>query len=346
MAKHEVILHENKTPTKVTAPFTGIYISKLTKDLPAACKRIAKLSGLPEIKVQTILTGAFDMFAEIEKERAVRIHFDGGYVGLRLHGNFDSADAAFNPEKNSLDLAYDLDDEIRNSLADEMPTIVTDETSTKVTLHTVADVAERRPYFVIHGQRPFKVTGLNLVMNDEGARIYLQNNKGTTFPCTVTEVISKQEFIANTNALLDGGDYSIVVESRGGDAEGQLQSTPPRKVKYLRVLPPEPVMTGVQCGENEPNVVWFEDGKLTITGEHLDGVTQAKLEAEFGSQTVTCDITNDIETITETKIETIADGFENNSPKPDMQWSDKQAKLVLVKGEVRGEYAVRFKAQA
>ena len=38
--------------------------------------------------------------------------------------------------------------------------------------------------------------------------------------------------------------------------------------------------------------------------------------------------------------------IENNSPKPDMQWSDKQAKLVLVKGEVRGEYAVRFKAQA
>ena len=38
------------------------------------------------------------------------------------------------------------------------------------------------------------------------------------------------------------GDYKLVVKSRGGDAEGPLQ-TSFRRVKYLRVEDPQPTIT-------------------------------------------------------------------------------------------------------
>ena len=93
---------------------------------------------------------------------------------------------------------------------------------------------------LIHGKHVFRVAGFNMVLSDEGAAVFLQNSLGTTFPVTVDEVVSKQLFTAHTAELLEAGDYKLVVKSRAGDAEGPLQ-TSFRKVKYMRVLDPEPI---------------------------------------------------------------------------------------------------------
>ena len=82
----------------------------------------------------------------------------------------------------------------------------------------------------------------------------------------VDEVVSKQLFKAHSAELLPGGDYKIVVKSRAGDAGGPLQ-TDFRKVKYLRVVDPEPTPAG-------PTVTAINDGTFhsgvnIVTGANM-----------------------------------------------------------------------------
>ena len=108
---------------------------------------------------------------------------------------------------------------------------------------------------LIHGKHVFRVAGFNMVLSDEGATAYLENGLGTTFPLVIDEVVSKQLFKAHTAELLPGGDYKLTVKSRAGDAAGPLQ-TSFRKVKYLRVVDPEPV----------PVPIWeSSDGLVKVT---------------------------------------------------------------------------------
>jgi len=243
MAKLEIMIHENTGATKESAPYLGTFVTKDTTKLEALAALVSRKSGLPAIQTQAILKGSFDEFQEMELDAPTRINFDGGYVCQVIRGTFESSDAAFDPAANSLELAFRLADDVKNVLVDATPRIVTDETSTKVRVDNVADVETPRPYQVIHGQHAFKVTGINLVTTDVGAAVWLESHLGVTFPCTVLNVVSKQEFTAKSNALLEGGDYKLWVKSRGGDAEGPLQ-TSFRKVKYLKVIDP-PTVTKV-----------------------------------------------------------------------------------------------------
>jgi hypothetical protein len=109
---------------------------------------------------------------------------------------------------------------------------------------------------------------------------------GTTFPLAVDEVVSKQLFKAHTAELLPAGDYKLVVKSRAGDAAGPLQ-TSFRKVKYLRVVDPEPVpiaqssdgkvkvMSAAGGGEGgafTPDEDWTLEGE-GLWGEFAEGRT-------------------------------------------------------------------------
>ena len=245
MAKHEITIRENVGVTKTMAPYLGNYVSKETVKVDPISEAVAKLCGLPAIQVQTILTGAFEHIAKMEKEDgAIRVNFDGFAVAQVIKGTFQSSDSAFDPDENQLDLAILLNDDVRNYLVNATPTIVADENATKVRVHNVADCESPRPYQVIHGRHPFCVTGINLVMDDEGAEVYLEDSKGIKYECVVDEVKSKQEFNAHSGMLLEGGDYKLWVKSRGGDAEGSLQSDF-RKVKYLHIEDPEPTIDSV-----------------------------------------------------------------------------------------------------
>ena len=238
MAKHEITIRENTGATKATAPYLGTYVSKETVKIDPISEAVAKLCGLPAIQVQTILSGAFDQIARMQQEDgAVRVNFDGFAVCQVIKGQFASSDAAFDPAVNTLELAILLNDDVRNYLVNVVPAIVADDTATKVRVHNVADTETPRPYQVIHGKHAFCVTGINLVMSDEGAEVYLEDSKGIKFECVVDEVKSRQEFVAHSATLLQGGDYRLWVKSRGGDAEGSLQSDF-RKVKYLHIEDP------------------------------------------------------------------------------------------------------------
>ena len=236
MAKHEIKIHENTSRTKESAQYLGSYITKTTVSLAQLCKSAAELSGIPELKLQTLIENDIDAFIDQERKGACRIHVDGGYVELRILGKFPAADSAWDPAKNTLVVAFTPDDEVRYHLINETPKIVTDETSTKVRVTNVFDVAHPKPTELIHGRNEYQMQGYNLCMDDIGAKVELVNSLGVRFECTVVRVINRQNIVCRSNAVLEPGDYKAYAYSRGGDPEGQLLNDY-RKVKYVSVLP-------------------------------------------------------------------------------------------------------------
>ena len=279
MARHEVVIHENTSATHEVAPYTGSYIAKETVSLAESAAAIGAKCGLPAIQVVAVIGGAFDAIAALEREALVRVHTDLGVVCGVITGSFPTADAAFDPNRNALNLALRLDDALRLDLADTVPTIVTDANLTKLRVDNVMDLEVERPMNLIHGQHTFRVAGYNMVLSDEGAAAYLENGIGTTFPLVIDEVVSKQLFKAHTAELLPAGDYKFVVKSRAGDAAGPLQ-TSFRRVKYLRVVdpaPPAPTITGAKTQGDEDDHVNVSGGTLDVTGENLETATAIEL---------------------------------------------------------------------
>ena len=277
MARHEVVIHENTGATKESAPYLGSYIAKETIALAQFASAVGLKCGLPAIQVIAILGGSFEAIEELEREALVRVHTDLGVICGVITGSFPTADAAFDPVRNSLELALRLDEAIRLDLTDAVPVIVTDENVTRLRVDNVMDLEEERPMNLIHGRHVFRVAGFNMVLGDEGAAAFLQNALGTTFPLIIDEVVSKQLFKAHTVELLPGGDYKLVVKSRAGDAAGPLQ-TSFRNVKYLRVEDPVPVnppeVTSYEADGTEDGLIYLNGGSMVVTGANLAGATK------------------------------------------------------------------------
>ena len=323
MARHEVVIHENTGATKESAPYLGSYIAKETVAMASFAAVVGAKCGLPPIQVMAILGGAFDAIAALEAESLVRVHTDIGVVCGVITGSFPTSDAAFDPTRNALELALRLDERLRLDLADVTATIVTDADVTRVRVDNAMDIEEQKPMNLIHGQHVFRVAGFNMVLSDEGAAVFLQNAIGTTFPVTVDEVISKQLFRAHTTQLLDAGDYKLVVKSRGGDAEGPLQ-TSFRRVKYLRgedpVPPPEPIWESddgqvkvMSASDSETGDTFTWGNAWNLVGEGFTGtepgwfVEVAMVRTADGAEYVT--VVPDVKSATEIEI-TPAEGAE------------------------------------
>ena len=310
MARHEIVIHENTGATKTVAPYLGSYISKETLAMAKFASAVGAKCGLPAIQVIAILGGSFEAIEALESEALVRVHTDIGVICGVITGSFPTADAAFDPARNALELALRLDDTLRLDLADTVPVIVTDEDVTKLRVDNVMDLEEERPMNLIHGQHVFRVAGFNMVLDDEGATAYLENALGTTFPLVIDEVVSKQLFKAHTAELLPGGDYKLTVKSRAGDAAGPLQ-TSFRKVKYLRVVDPAPHITDTFTynGDETYHGQMIAATPFTIVGEHLTGATiTAKLFDSEGTELPdTYPVSGEGVTVTDTEILLAAD---------------------------------------
>ena len=285
MAKHEIMIHENTSATKESAPYLGSYISKETLKTDDFAAKIAEKCGLPAIQVQAIIAGAFDAIEEMEKDELVRLHVDGFTVCGVITGSFPTADAKFNPDKNALQLAFRVDESIRNALADVSPSVIGDASLTKLRIDNLADLEVQRPQNLIHGQHVFRVAGFCMVLSDEGAEAYLENAMGTRFDLVVDEVISKQLFKAHTAELLEGGDYKLVIKSRAGDATGPLQ-TATKRVKYLKVEPSKPKIAVTDMSASKVD----EFVSASFDGENLDAVQGYEEDEDEKSFPATFDV--------------------------------------------------------
>ena len=269
MAKHEINIYENKTLSKTVAPYLGTYVTKRDVDMKELCERASQLSGLPAIQLEGMILGAINAAAEMQKESIVKMNFDGFCVIAQITGKFATADAEFGPG-NKLLLAIRLDSDIRNCLVNVTPTIVTEETTTKLRVLDVQDVAEPKPYGIIHGMHPFLIFGVNMVLTDEGATVFVEDSRGITYDVVVDEIVKEKQIIrAHTAALLEAGDYKVIVKTRAGEPDGQLQKDF-RKVKYLHVADPKRI-TIERCD-------CYTDSEFAAIGDNFDGATGYRVE--------------------------------------------------------------------
>ena len=311
---HNVKAYRNSMDsTAGKAPFLGTYISHENVPIDALCAQVSALCGLTAIQVRAILEGSFDAIAELEREGLVVVHLDGMSVWAALTGSFPSADAAFDPERNALNLTVRLDESVRLAIVGATAQMVTDADLTKVRVDNVKDMEVERPVNLIHGQHVFRVAGYNLVLDDAGARVYLKGKAGTEHGVVVDEALSKQLFIAHTAELLEGGDYTLWVESRGGDAEGPLQKDRCR-VKYLRVEDPptgdEPeIERGYSEGEGHPDGQLFPLYAFILQGVNLDGAAVKIGYTEEGAYREV-DVPDEKLTVTDTVITIASDSVE------------------------------------
>ena len=311
---HNVKAYRNSMDsTAGKAPFLGTYISHENVPIDALCAQVSALCGLTAIQVRAILEGSFDAIAELEREGLVIVHLDGMSVWAALTGSFPSADAAFDPERNALNLTVRLDESVRLAIVGATAQMVTDADLTKVRVDNVKDMEVERPVNLIHGQHVFRVAGYNLVLDDAGARVYLKGKAGTEHGVVVDEALSKQLFIAHTAELLEGGDYTLWVESRGGDAEGPLQKDRCR-VKYLRVIDPptgdEPeIERGYSEGEGHPDGQVFPYYAFILQGVNLDGAAVKIGYTEEGAYREV-DVPDEKLTVTDTVITIASDSVE------------------------------------
>ena len=311
---HNVKAYRNSMDsTAGKAPFLGTYISHENVPIDALCAQVSALCGLTAIQVRAILEGSFDAIAELEREGLVIVHLDGMSVWAALTGSFPSADAAFDPERNALNLTVRLDESVRLAIVGATAQMVTDADLTKVRVDNVKDMEVERPVNLIHGQHVFRVAGYNLVLDDAGARVYLKGKAGTEHGVVVDEALSKQLFIAHTAELLEGGDYTLWVESRGGDAEGPLQKDRCR-VKYLRVIDPptgdEPeIERGYSEGEGHPDGQVFPYYAFILQGVNLAGAAVKIGYTEEGTYREV-DVPDEKLTVTDTVITIASDSVE------------------------------------
>ena len=287
MAKHEISLYENKGATKTKAPYIGSYITKQTYTLDEAITAYGKESGLASIKLKALIDNDIEALTELEKEGACRIHLDGGYIVIRALGSFESSDSEWKSDENRLVIVFVSDDEVAKALVNETPAIVTEDESTKVRVDNVYDIATPKPTEVIHGALPFMVQGINLVTTDEGAKVVLVDYNGVEYPVTVVEVVNRQNIKCSATNALTAGDYRLIVYSRGGDAEGDMQSSF-RRVKYIAPAVEPPTVT--HCGSaDHPNENLVEySSAAQVTG------------TKFTSATFRIDYTEDGETKSKT----------------------------------------------
>ena len=252
MATHAINIHENTGATKAKAPYTGTYIERDTLDFDALAEGIGTAAGLSPIQARAIIEGEFEEIIKLENEGLVRVCFEDFSIGAVIKGSFATSDAAFDASKNKLQLALHLSDRITNSLVNETPKIMA--TSAKrVDINAVSDIASPRPYGIIYGTKSFLVHGYNLVLSDEGASIYLEGKNGTVYEVVVDEATDPQKIKAHIATNLEPGDYKLTIKSRGGEAEGPLQ-TRKRNIKYIQI-PETMKITNIVDVEQEEGVV-------------------------------------------------------------------------------------------
>ena len=308
---HKVTIRENTGATKAKAPYLGKYASNGTDRNKVMFPAAAKASGQEKIQTQAILEG---VFAAITKKNLTdgptRMHLPGGISTLvGIGGSFPNADSTFDPSRNTIEQIFMLDSSFRNTLADETPTIVNDASITDVQFDRVFDTEVKKPQSVIYGQRAARAQGKNIVTTDEDARVYMLNAKGATFPCTVLEVVSSQEFTFKTDALLEGGDYWVVIETRGGNPDGNIQKVR-KPVKYLKIAPAAPRATKMYTPSHEDEgKVAVHASMLYVIGSGLSGLTKDDVTFTLNGEALTIP-SSATWTVTDTQIE-INNGIED-----------------------------------
>ena len=195
---------------------------------------------------------------------AVRINTGTVAIYPMIDGSFDSEDAEFDPERNSLYVGATLSQSLRDRVAGIVPDATGDETKGTVKMDRVYDI-ESQTRGVIDGTNPFRISGRNLTVpdaEDESLALYAKDGVTKVTDITVSETDEGQWIICHLSdaAAVPKGTYKVRIASHG------LDPTDPLTVATLTVT----LVEAVPEPKPEP-IGKSTDGTLVIMSDRANG---------------------------------------------------------------------------
>lgn len=299
MSKYlEYTRYANTSATKASAPVLGRFVNRDKPALEALCEEI-KLNGGTPMDTETLLyiiSGTIDYLREQYAIRCVRYRLFGITFEVACYGPFETADAKFDPARNSLEVAVRLGDEIKNCLVNETPKLVTEETASTARIYRAMDI-ESGALGIVIGGRKFRVTGHNVYVSREGESLKLVDAKGRTFDIAYDKVESPQRVEGHlVEPPLESGTCKLILTTYGGDeSEDAKLGIYERVVSFVKFEEPVVKVTKVyMAGHPEKEGVVDPDAANVFEGENLvfgegDSLTYHEIDAP--DTEIACDIT-------------------------------------------------------
>lgn len=287
----------------MAVPVGSLAYDNILKDMIKTGTRLS----LPTARF--FLEAFYEFAAERIAEEVVRINTGTVAIYPMIDGSFDSEDADFDPERNSLYIGATLSQSLRDRVAGIVPDATGDETKGTIKMDRIYDLTSKMRS-VITGTDAFRISGRNLTVpdaEDESLALYAKDGVTKVTDIVVTETDGGQLITCQLSAAVavPKGTYKVRLASHG------LDPTDPLTVATLTVTlveaipaPPEPIAESsdghvkVMSARPTTGGTLTSESGITLTGSGL---------GRDGDIGIT-DVSGDIEDSTEWRIASQSDG--------------------------------------
>ena len=235
------------------------------------------------------LEAFYDYAAKKIAAEAVRINTGTVAIYPMIDGSFDSEDAEFDPERNSLYVGATLSQSLRDRVASIVPDSSGENVGGTVKMDRIYDI-ESQARGVISGTSPFRISGRNLTVpdaEDESLALYAKDGITKVTDIVVSETDGGQQITCQLSAAVGvpKGTHKVRIASHGLDPTDPL-TVATLTVTLVEAVPaPAPTVAKVRGKfepEGEGDKMTHATGDFTVFGENLkdgDGEPVVKVEA-------------------------------------------------------------------
>ena len=172
------------------------------------------------------LEAFYDYAAKKIAAEAVRINTGTVAIYPMIDGSFDSEDAEFDPERNSLYVGATLSQSLRDRVAGIVPDSSGESAGGTVKMDRIYDIASQTRG-VISGTSPFRISGRNLTVpdaEDESLALYAKDGVTKVTDISVSETDGGQQITCQLSAevAVPKGTYKVRIASHGLDPTDPL----------------------------------------------------------------------------------------------------------------------------
>lgn len=274
------LVKNNMPATADKAPYLGMAIPVGTLAYDNILREM--IDGGTKMSLATaryFLEAFYDYAAKKIAADAVRINTGTVAIYPMIDGSFDSEDAAFDPERNSLYVGATLSQSLRDRVAGIVPDSTGEDVGATVKMDRIYDLTSKMRS-VITGTDSFRISGRNLTVpdaEDESLALYAKDGVTKVTDITVTETDGGQLITCQLSAAVGvpKGTYKVRLASHGLDPTDPLTvaTLTVTLVEAVPVPPPAwvPEVTRVEC--NGSNGVIVNGKTAYVEGSHLSGIT-------------------------------------------------------------------------
>ena len=222
-------LYKNNMPaTADKAPYLGMAIPVGSLAYDNILKEMLKAgTKMTQPTAKYFLDALYEFAAEKIAAEVVRINIGTVSLYPAIDGSFDSEDANFDPERNSLFVGASFSQELRDRVMGIAPDLVDGQGAGTVKLHSCMDLASQ-VFKVIDGLNAFRLAGANLTVpdgSDESLGLFAKNGVDKVTDIEVSETDGGQRITCHlkpTDATIPKGVYKVRLASHGLDPTDPL----------------------------------------------------------------------------------------------------------------------------